>query len=380
MSSFIRGIGLTKVKEAWSKGIDDLAIQATRRAINDADIKKEEIDKIYVSSALADSLENQRNLGAKILDMFGLSGKPVINVSNGGCSGGIAVHLASQEIQSGLENILVIGVEKMKDSLWSELLHANIKEESWNYLGRMGATNIGLEAMLMRLYVSKFDAEHENIAKIVEISHQNACSSSHAQFPFPLSVENILKSPTSASPLKLFESAGTGDGAAATVVSGSRSGVKLLASEVSTDKFLPFERENPLTLEGVNRAANRAYRVANILPSDIDFAELYDRSSILGLLEIEALNFANRGEGHEKLKKGKFNLNEDISINTFGGLKARGNPVGATGVYQIIEATKQLRENAEGNQVENANVGLTLGLSGLGSHVVVNLLKKVGGY
>ncbi|NIQ05145.1 MAG: thiolase family protein [Candidatus Korarchaeota archaeon] len=378
MSALIRGVGYTKVREAWDRGIEDLALEAAQKAIKDAKISKEQIEKVYFSSALAETLENQRNLGSRVLDALGLPGKPVINVSEGGSSGGTAINLASKEVKTGSDNVLVLGVEKLKDTLWSDLLQAEVQEESWDYLGAMGATNTALEAILLRLYLRNFNADHKDIAKIVEISHTNASNASHAEYPFPMTVDKVIKSPPIADPLRLFELAGVGDGAAAIVISSEKGPVELVASEIATDKFKCFEREDMLKLEGITKAATNAYEKAGISPSDIDFAEIYDRSSIMAVLEIEALGMAERGKGHETLQDEKFTLKGELPLNTFGGLKARGHPIGATGVYQVAEATEQLRGNGGKNQVKAAHLGLTLGLSGLGSHVVVNLLQRGG--
>lgn len=376
MSVFIRGIGLTKVREAWEKGIDDLAVKAAWEAIDDAEMELEDIDKVYISSALAEQLQNQRNLGSKVLDAIGLYEKPVINVNNGGASGGIAIHLAAQDVKTTSDNVLVLGVEKLKDTLWSDLLQARVQEESWEYLGRMGATNSGIAGMLLRLYMKEYNAEHEGIAKMVELSHNHACNAPHAEYPFPVSVDKVLKSPTVASPLKLFELAGIGDGAAATIISKERGEVELVASEITSDKFMFFERENMLTLEGVQECAKKVYQKAGISVNDLDVAEIYDRSSIMGVLELEALGLAETGKGHSNLKEEEFTLSSETAVNTFGGLKARGNPVGATGIYQVAEGVKQLEGKSGENQVEDAEFALTLGLNGLGNHVIINLLKR----
>lgn len=376
MALFIKGIGLTNVREAWDKGLEDLAIKAAQDAIQDAEITKKKIDKIYVSSALAETLQNQESLASKISSALGLQGKSVVTVREGGASGGIAIHLANQKISAMNGTVLVVGVEKLMDALWSDILQANIQEESWEYLGKMGATTVALEAMLLRLYMKKFDVEHEEIAKIIEISQENASYASHAEYPFPISVEKVMKSPIVADPLRLFELAGVGDGAAAAVVSSEKGEVELVASETATDKFRICERESLLSLEGVRRAARKAYEKAGVSVEDIDLFELFDTSSIMGILEIEALGLAEKGKGYEMVKEEKLTLNGTTPINSFGGLKGRGHPIGATGVYQIVEATKQLRRNSKENQIDNINLALTLSLSGIGSHAVVNLLRR----
>lgn len=378
MSAFIRGIGYTKVREAWDKGVADLAIEAVQKTLRDAKMEKEDIDKIYVSNALVDILQHQGNLGSKISSDLGFQGKRVTNIRNGGASGGMAINLASEAVKGVSDNVLVLGVEKPKDALWADLLQADVQEEGWEYLGGQGITSAALEALLLRLYMNRFDVKHEEIAKITEISQEHASTAPHAAYPFPISVEKVMKSPIVADPLRLFELAGIGDGAAAAVISSEEGDVEISASEVCTGKFRPFERGDPLVLEGVRKASRKAYKKTGVSQSNIDLAEIHDTSSIMGVLELEALGLAEKGKGYKELMTDKFTLRGETPINSFGGLKGRGHPIGATGIYQVAEATQQLRGKGRKNQVEDPQLALTLSMGGSGRQAVVNLIRRRG--
>jgi len=377
MPVYVRGYGFTKVGEHWDKNLEDLAVEACLNAIDMAGLSPSSIDKIYVSNALAQILNRKGHLGALIADALGIIGKTAIRIEAAGASGGMAVHQAFMELKGGTaKNILVCGVEKMTDTLPQGIYTARAIMEDWPYLTGIGATFEAIEALLLRMYLERYDAPHENIMNMAVISHKNAVGAKHAQFPRALSIETIKKSPYVADPLHLFEITAPADGAAAVVLSSETGDVEIVASSVCSDKFRFFEREDPLWLDSVYLASQNAYNEAKITHTEVDFLEISDFSTIMGVLEIEALGFAEKGAGHEFVGKGIGLLNSEKPINTFGGLKARGDPIGASGVYQIAEVASQLLGMAGGNQLDNVKTGLALSVGGIGAVSVVHIIRR----
>ncbi len=381
MPVYVRGYGFTDVREHWNKSMEDLALEACIKALEMAGLSGKNIDKIIVSNALGEYLNHKGHLGALIADTLGIINKPAIRVEAASASGGIAVHQAFLELKGETaRNILVIGVEKMADVLPNSIYTARSLMIDREYLSSIGATMEALEAIILRLYLEKYKAEHENIMKLAVVSHSNALRAKHAQFPRPITVDTIKRSPYVADPLHFFEVTAPADGAAALVLSNETGSVEIVSSSASTDRFRFFERDDLLWLESVYMAAQDAYNQAKLTHSDIDFVELHDSSTIMGVLEIEALGLSEKGAGHKLLEKDIGFLNSEMPINTFGGLKARGDPIGATGVYQIAEISAQLFGHAGDNQIDNAKTGLALSVGGLGELSVIHILKKKGGF
>ena len=376
MPVYVKGVGLTNVSEHWEKNFVELVVEASEKAIEDSGINPNKIDKIIVANAASPYLLKQSHLGPLVVDYLGLRGVPALTVEGGGASGAIALHVGFREILAGAENVLIVGVEKLSDNLSEEVVGAVSLAEDWEFMAGLGITYESLQGILLHLYLQRFNPPRENIAKLAELGHKHAVKSPHAMYPFPVSVDKILKSPPYADPLKLFEIAGRGDGAAAVILSNSNGHVEFLATEIATDKFRIYERNDLLELDAIFKAAQKALNYANISIKDIDVLELHDTSTIVGILELEALGLAERGKGHELLEKGELDLNGRIPTNTFGGSKARGDPIGATGVYQFAEVYKQLIGDAGFNQIDGVKIGLTVTIGGIASTAVVNILRR----
>jgi len=378
MPVYVKGYGFTKVREHWDAGLEELAVDACLKAIDMAGLSIKNIDKIIVANALGEYLNHKGHLGALIADSLGLLNKAAIRIEAAGASGAMAIHQAFIELKSSeAKNILVCGVEKMSDALPSTVYTARSMMIDRPYLTAIGATLEALEAILLRLYLDRYKAKHENIMNLAVISHSNAVNAKHAQFPKAITLETVKKSPYVADPLHLFEVTAPADGAAALILSNLSGGVEIIASDASSDKFRFFERDDILWLESVYSVAQSVYNQAKLTHSDVDFIELHDISTIMGVLELEALGLAEKGAGHELIGNGLGLLNSEKPINTFGGLKARGDPIGATGVYQVAEVAAQLYGQADRNQLDNARIGLALSVSGLGELSVINVLRKI---
>jgi len=376
MPVYVKGVGLTKVSEHWEKNLVELAVEAAEDAIETGNINPKRIDKIIIANAVSQYLLRQSHLGPLIADYLGLRGIPAISIEAAGASGAMALHMGFREILSGAENILIIGVEKLSDNLSEEVTGAIALAEDWEFLAGLGITFEAIQGIMLHHYLNRYNPPRENIAKMAEISHKHAAKSLHAMYPFPTTVEKVLKSPPYADPLRLLEIAGRGDGAAAVILSRNDGDVEFLTSESATDVFRLFERDDILNLNAVYEATKRALSKHNLRLNDINVLELHDTSTIMAVLELEAMGFSERGKGHELLANGTLELNGKIPANTFGGSKARGDPIGATGVYQFVEIYKQLIEDAGFNQIDNAKVGMSVTIGGVASTAVINILRR----
>ena len=372
---YIAGVALTPIGEHWELSLRDLACEAALKALEKAEVER--IDALYVANMGAAPLQSQLHLGALMADALGLYGLPAMRVEAAQASGGVAVHEAHLAVASGLyDSVLVVGVEKMSDALPQEVRSALAMAEDQEYTAYTGVTDVGLCALLHRLYMERYEAKPEEIAALAAISHEHAVGCPHAQYPFRVSVERILSSPMEADPIHMLECSGIGDGAAALVLTADRGDVEIAASTVAVDHFFLTERGDPLILEAVRAASRRAYETAGISPRDVDLVELHDSTTIMGILSLEDLGFVEKGFGARYVSEGNVRRGGELPVNTFGGLKARGNPVGATGVYQVAEIALQLLGEAGRCQVEDAEVGLAENLGGIASTASITILRR----
>lgn len=371
------GIGLVKVSEHWGKPICALFADAALQAINDA--CADDVDSLYLGNMSCSLMQEQLNMGALMADALARPGLHAVRVEAGSASGGGAFNEAVKAVASGHSDCaLVAGVEKMSDVLPEVTAKSLVMEEEQEYSAYTGVTKAGLSAMLHRLYLDLY-AEPSEVGMMAVQSHENAVGCKHAQYPFRMSIERAMDSPMEADPIHMMECAGIGDGAAAVVLAPADSaGVEVAATTVATDYCSLAMREDPLTLGAVEKAAMKAYRMANVKPSDIDLVEVHDDFTINGILSLESLGLVDRGKAAMLVAEGGTARDGEIPTNTFGGLKARGNPLGATGVYQVAEVALQLQGAAGDHQVEGAEVGLAQNMGGLGSTCAVTILRRVG--
>jgi acetyl-CoA C-acetyltransferase len=251
--------------------------------------------------------------------------------------------------------------------------------EDQEYTAYTGVTRVGLNALLHRHYMDRFGASAEDVAMFAVRSHEHAVGSPHAQYPFKVSVDRIIASPMEADPIHMLECAGVGDGAAAVVLvpaEGSGSNIEVAATSVATDSYYLANRRDLLTFDAVREASARAYKMAGVAAGDIEVLEVHDDTTIIGVLSIEDLGFAEKGKGAAFVAGGGTARDGEVPTNTFGGLKARGHPLGATGLYQVGEVAFQLRGDAGPCQVGGAGVGMAESLGGLGSTCAVTILRR----
>ncbi|MBD3172718.1 thiolase domain-containing protein [Candidatus Bathyarchaeota archaeon] len=371
----IAGIGILKVKEYWEKSIQDLFVEASLKAMEDAELT--DIDKLYVSNMSSALMQDQLNIGAIMADSLGVPGISATRVEAGSASGGVAFHEAIQAVASGYSDaVLVTGVEKMSDILPEVVTTSLAMAEEQEYTSYTGVTKAGVAALIHRLYMDRYSSPEE-ICMMAVKSHEHADGCRHAQYPFKMSLERAISTPMEADPIHMMECSGIGDGAAALLLTPSEGeGVEVAGTAVSTDYTSIAQRHNPLEMKAIKTAANRAYKMAGIKANEIDLVEVQDDYTINGILGIEGLGLAETGEGAKLVNSDEVDREGKIPVNTFGGLKARGNPIGATGLYQLAEITMQLQGKAGDHQVEDAEYGVAQNMGGMASICAINVLRR----
>jgi acetyl-CoA C-acetyltransferase len=378
----IIGIGQTPVGEHWDIGLRHLALEAVRNAANDAHI--DHADSLYVGNMAAGLIGGQSNLGALIADYVGLRGLEAVTVEASSASGGAALRQAYLAVASGaIEFAIVLGVEKLTDVLGSASIAAQLTATDSDYEAAHGVTPLAAAAMLMRRYMHEYDHVLTDFAAFSINAHANAATNPNAMFHTKVTVDSFAKAPMVADPINLFDAAPAGDGAAAIVLASSdwakKHGdgvVRIAGSAVSTDALAVHDRHDPLWLTSAELSANKAYKQANLSPKDIQLFELHDSTTILAAMSLEAAGFAERGRGVSFAAHGAIKRDGQIPISTLGGLKGRGDPGGATGIYQIIEVVQQLRQQAGLNQIPNAHIGMAQNLGATGATAVTHILVR----
>ncbi len=380
----IIGIGQTEVGEHWGKSLRHLAGDAVLAAMRDAGIER--ADALYVGNMLSGELNGQEHLGALIADFVGLRGVEAVKIEAACGSGAAAVRMGYLAVASGLlDVVIVVGVEKMTDQKGAVTTAGLAMAADAEYEVVNGISFVSLNALLMQRYMHEYGVQREDFAGFPINAHKNAATNPYAMFRKPISLEAFKRARMVAAPINLMDSSPVADGAAAVVLAPSDVArrfqpvsVRIIGSANATDSLAVHDRRDPLFLSAAALSAQRAYRQAGIGPNDVDFFELHDAFSITAALSLEAAGFAERGRGVYLAKDGEIALDGRIPICTFGGLKARGHPVGATGVYQIVEAVLQLRHLAGPNQVKNARIGMTQNIGGSGATVITHILAAEG--
>jgi len=379
----IIGIGQTKVGEHWEKGLRHLALEALQAAMADAGVDR--VDALYVGNMLSGELAGQEHLGALVADFAGMRGVEAVKVEAACGSGAAALRLGYVAVAGGLADVvLVVGVEKMTDTLGPEATSGLAMAADADYEAAQGLSFVAINALLMRRYMHEHGYRKEDFAPFTVNAHANAMNNPYAMFHVQVTPESYARARMIADPINLMDSSPVGDGAAAVVLAPAqwarRLGqvpVRIAGSAVATDALALHDRRDPLVLEGAALSAHRAYQQAGLGPDEIDLFELHDAFSIMAALSLEAAGFARRGQGVRLALEGEVGLQGRIPIATMGGLKARGHPVGATGVYQVVEVVQQLRGEAGANQVKNARVGMAQNIGGSGATVITHILERM---
>jgi acetyl-CoA C-acetyltransferase/acetyl-CoA acyltransferase len=380
---YVGGVGLTKVGRHFDKGLIDLAAEAAFKAIDEAGVEPE---ALVVGNMMSSSLQHQDNLGAYIANGIGLRGIPAFKVEAACGSGGAAVHAAFNMVKSGVYNaVLVVGVEKMTDYPTAVVTEALAQAADAEYELFYGASFTGLNALMMRYYMEKYQVSRREMSYWPVMMHKNAVANPYAQIRREIKLEDVERSQVVADPIRLLDSSPIGDGAAAVLLVSENIASKLTekpvvevaGSAMATDTVELSNRESLDAMPAAAQAAKKAYKMAGVEPRDIDVIEIHDAFTINAIILLEELGFAPRGQAAKQLAEGRFAPGDKPTANPSGGLKARGHPVGATGVYQVAEIVMQLRGDFPGVKVDKAEIGLTANIGGDGSSLIIHVLRRV---
>lgn len=379
------GIGQTPISEHWDRSLRELAGEAIFAAFKDANIMR--ADGLFVGNMLSGSLNQQENLGALIADWVGLGNVESVKVEAACGSGGAALRSGIIAIASGeMECVLVAGVEKMTDAKPAEVTAALATAADSDYELAQGLSFVAINALIMQRYMHTHGWKHTDFAPFSINAHANAVHNPNARLPFTVTESEYKNARMVADPINLMDASPIGDGAAALVLvpadtlglveSDRSSKITIVASASATDTLAIHDRKNPIWLEAAYQSAKQAYSQSGIKPDGVDLFELHDAFSIMSVLSLEASGFAEPGNGVRLGLEGDILPTGLIPVATMGGLKARGHPIGATGIYQIVDIVNQLRDNAGRNQVDGAKIGMAQSIGGSGATILTYILVR----
>ena len=379
----IAGIGQIPVGEHWEMSLRSQAAKAILAARKDAGGMLPQA--LYIGNFLGSTVSHQSNLGALLTEWSGMVGVEGITVEAAGASGAGAFHLGYMAVASGfVDAAAVVGVEKITDKVGPGLDRAIAESTDYDYELAQGLTPTAQAALLMRRYLYESGAPREAFGEFPILAHANAVNNPYAMYRKPISRKVYDGAGMICDPLNLMDMAPYADGAAAVILARSdrlpaglgHPLVRVTGSAASSDTLALHDRPDLLAFEAARLSVQRACRQAGILPGDVDFFELCDAFSIYAVLSLEAAGFAPRGEGWKLALDGSLKMGGKLPILTMGGLKARGNPLAASGMYQIAEAALQLRGQAGAGQLPNPRRGLVQALGGPASSAVAHVLER----
>ncbi|HSM58063.1 MAG TPA: hypothetical protein VK879_18045 [Candidatus Sulfomarinibacteraceae bacterium] len=371
------GIGQVQVRKQHEHSLRQLGSQVVQEAVADAGV--DDVQALYLGNMLADELQGQKHLAALVADEAGLAGVEALQVRAATASGAAALRAGFLTVASGAaDRVVVAGVEKMSapgvTSVLAKALDAEREVPD-------GATLIGQNAHLMHLYQGRYRPPREALANFAVNAHRNAAHNAYAIFQQKqVTAQEVLESRLINAPIRLFDCAPICEGAAAVVLAPSAEArtytdmpVSLLASSVATDRFRLADRTEPLHLRAAERSAHAAFDQAGLTHRDLDLFEVHDAFTIMTCLLLEAVGFAERGEGWRLALEGEITLGGKVPLTTFGGLKARGHPIGASALYQVCEIVLQLTGRAGANQVPEARTALMQSVGGAAGTVISHI-------
>ena len=380
----IIGVGLTKFGEIWDKSLRELVAEAGIKAVADAGVEGKEIEAVYGGTMASGRLIGQEHIGALIADQLGLNPIPAHRMEAACASGSVALRNAMLAIQAGEHDVIAVGgVEKMTEVDTAEVGFALGGAGDQETELFHGATFPALYGLMARRHMEEFGTTEEQMAQVAIKNHKNGMNNPSAQFHKEFTIEQVMNSGYVASPLKLLDCSPISDGAAVVIIAETEKAkkmveqpIEIIGSGQASASLALTGRSNLTGIEATGIAAKKALDQAKLEIKNVDFAEVHDCFTIAEIMAIEDLGFFKKGEGGKASEQGKTAMDGEIPINPSGGLKAKGHPVGATGVAQAIEVTEQLRGNADKRQVKDAEIGLTHNVGGSGATVVVNLYKR----
>ena len=380
----IVGIGQSPVGELWNRSARDIAYDAVSAAMTDASI--DAADALFLGNMLSGSLLDQEHLATLVADYCGLHGIEAAKVEAACASGAAALRIGAMAVASGFHDVVIVaGLEKMTDTVGKDTTAGLATASDAEYEALHGVSFVGLNALIMQRYMYEHNVPIDAFAGFSINAHRNGVHNPNAMFQRPITLADYAKAPVIATPINIMDSSPVCDGAAAVVLVPTarahefttghhRGAVQILAGASANDTLAVHDRRDPLFLEAAYISSQKAYSQAGVYPEDLDLFELHDAFSIMSALSLEANGFAPRGEGWRLAQDEEIGLNGRIPISTMGGLKSRGHPVGATGIYQIVELVQQLTGEAGANQVRNARLGMAQNIGGSGATIVTHIL------
>ncbi len=376
----IAGCGAVPVGEHWDQSLENLSSRAMLAAMRDAGVMRPQA--LYVGNLLASAISQQANLGAKLAENAGIRGVETITAEAGEASGAAALHMGYLAVKSGyVESALVVGVEKYTDMVGPQVEGILAQIADYDFESTQGLTPVGLAGLLMQRYLDEYHPPREALGALPVLAHTNAVHNPNAMYRKELAKSAYEKAPAINGPLSLYDTAPYADGAAALLLvsdkvlfrSKQKNPVRIAASSVAIDALALHDRPDPLAFLASAQSIQKAKQQAGIGWTDIDLFELWDAASIYGLLAIEACGLAPRGEGWRWLQENDLSPKGKLPLLTMGGNKARGFPLGAAGIYQAVEAVKQLRGQAGENQVPYAQTAVLQALGGPASTAITHI-------
>jgi acetyl-CoA C-acetyltransferase len=380
---YIIGSGETKYGELWDKSLRELAVEAGLKAVENAGIYSKDIQILYGSSSLSGSVNGQNDIGSLIADFSGLASNniPAVRVEASSASGAAAVREAYLAIKSGEYDVAMVGgVEKMTDIYGSEMLDmiSTTLDSEWETF--FGATPASLAAISARKYMADFHVEKETLSMLSVNDHENASKNPTAHYRNKLTLDSAMNSTMVADPLNIMDCSPISDGASAVVLASDRftkkngiEGMRIEGSGIAQDYLALHSRSSLYRLDSTVIAARKALDQAKLKNESISFVELNDSYSIYGLMALEDLGFSKKGNARE-LVPDDISLKGRIPVNPSGGLKAKGNPMGATGVGQFVEAYLQFQGKAGERQVKGPKHAMLHNMAGSGSTSIVHIV------
>lgn len=379
----IAGIGQTEVGEHWDIGLRELAFAAIQDAVRDAGGLRPQ--SLFVGNMLAPNLSNQAHLGVLLADYAGLLGIEAVTVEAAGASGGAALRQGYLAVASGMVDVaLVVGVEKFTDKVGPGVDAALATTSDSDFEAVQGMTPTSQAALLMKRYMYEHAVPKDGFAGFALTAHANGAGNPCAMFRKAIKPESYARAEMVSDPVNMFDMAPNADGAAAVILTRrellppnhDQPLVRIAGSASASDTLALHDRKDMLFFNTAHISAGKAMKQAGVLLEDIDLFEYHDVFSIYAALQLEAAGFAVRGQGWKLAADGDIGLKGKIPSATMGGMKARGFPGGAAGVYQAVDAVNQLRGQAEANQVADAKVALIQSLGGPASTAVTHILEK----
>lgn len=384
----ILGVGQTPVTENFEQSVREIAGDAVFLALLDAG--RETVDGLFVGNMLSGLLSKQENLATMIADWIGLRGKDAVKVEAACGSGAAALRLAIMAVASGeLETAIAMGVEKMTETKGADTTAALATAADADYEVIHGLSFVAINALVMQRYLYQYGWKHTDFAPFSINAHANAVHNPYARLREQVTEKDYQRARMIADPINLLDASPIGDGAAAVLIApleslhrngyrtNGRPQVTIVASSAATDTLAVHSRRDPLWLAAAEKSALDAYSQAGVSPGDIGVFELHDAFSIMAALSLEACGFAERGQGPRLGLEGEIRPDGRIPIATRGGLKARGHPVGATGIYQIAEVVQQLRGEAGPTQVQGVRFGMAQNIGGSGATIFTHILRAL---